>query len=117
MAECVIAFLDRIFASSVLSSIPFATSITMAPNRSPPRGRAARICAAGRTLKVNIYPGANHAFFNDTGGAYNETAALAAWRDTLAWFATYLRGAGLPGTGDGSMAGAAPEETEEVAEE
>jgi carboxymethylenebutenolidase len=64
----------------------------------------AALDAAGRIFKANIYPGANHAFFNDTGGAYNETAALAAWRDTLAWFATYLRGGALPATGDGSTA-------------
>ena len=55
--------------------------------------------AARRTFKINVYPGANHAFFNDTGGAYNETAATTAWRDVLAWFGTYLRGGLLPGTG------------------
>ena len=33
----------------------------------------------------------------------HEAASLAAWRDTLAWFATYLRGMGLPATGDGSV--------------
>ena len=59
--------------------------------------------AARVTYKLNVYPNANHAFFNDTGGSYNEAASLAAWRDTLAWFATYLRGTGLPATGDGSV--------------
>jgi carboxymethylenebutenolidase len=63
-----------------------------------------QLAALGKTVKLNVYPDANHAFFNDTGERYNEAAALAAWRDTLAWFATYLRGAGLPGTGDGSTA-------------
>ena len=50
------------------------------------------------------YAGAGHAFYNDTNPmSYNEAAALAAWRDTLAWFATYLRGGGLPATGDGTL--------------
>jgi carboxymethylenebutenolidase len=38
-----------------------------------------------------IYPGANHAFHNDTGANYNATAALDAWRRTLAWFEKYLK--------------------------
>jgi acetyl esterase/lipase len=62
--------------------------------------------AAGVPHRLNVYPGAGHAFFRDTGGAYNETAALAAWRDTLDWFGTYLRVAGasaLPATGDGGV--------------
>ena len=63
--------------------------------------------AAGVPHRLNTYPGAGHAFFRDTGGAYNEAASLAAWRDTLDWFGTYLRVAGasaLPATGDGSAA-------------
>jgi len=52
--------------------------------------------------KTNVYPNAAHAFFNDTRPSYVESAATAGWRDTLAWFATYLRGTGLPATGDGS---------------
>ena len=55
--------------------------------------------------RTNVYPGAGHAFFNDTRpNTYVESAATAAWRDTLAWFGTYLRGGGLPATGDGSAA-------------
>jgi carboxymethylenebutenolidase len=65
--------------------------------------------AAGRvTSRVVIYPGAGHGFFNDTRPmTYNEADAVAVWRDTLAWFATYLRAGGLPQTGDGSGAGGA----------
>lgn len=37
-----------------------------------------------------VHDGAGHAFNNDTGGAYNEAAAVAAWRRTLAWFAMHL---------------------------
>jgi carboxymethylenebutenolidase len=43
--------------------------------------------AAGTTYQINIYPGVNHAFHNDTGERYNEEQALQAWEDTLAWFA------------------------------
>jgi carboxymethylenebutenolidase len=65
------------------------------------------LAAARKTYKLNVYAGAGHAFFNDTRPntgtfGYTEVAALAAWRDTLAWFNTYLRAGRLPGTGDGS---------------
>jgi len=57
--------------------------------------------ANGRTFRINIYPDAGHAFFNDTrSNVYVESAATAAWRDTLAWFSTYLRVGGFPATGD-----------------
>ena len=60
--------------------------------------------AARVPFRANIYPGAGHAFFNDTrANVYNEEASTAAWRDTLAWFNTYVRGAStLPATGGGS---------------
>jgi carboxymethylenebutenolidase len=68
------------------------------------------LAAAHVSYKYNVYPGAMHAFFNDTGGAYNETAALAAWQDTLAWFSTYLSDNASPPTGDehGAEAPGAP---------
>jgi carboxymethylenebutenolidase len=37
-----------------------------------------------------IYPGADHAFHNDTGPRYNPQAAQDAWKRTLAWFQKYL---------------------------
>ncbi len=46
--------------------------------------------AANVTYQFNVYPGVDHAFHNDTGGRYDETQATRAWRDTLAWFETYL---------------------------
>ena len=45
---------------------------------------------AGTTYQMNVYPGVNHAFHNDTGGRYVEEQATQAWQDTLAWFETYL---------------------------
>lgn len=46
--------------------------------------------AAGTTHQINIYPGVNHAFHNDTGQRYVEEQATQAWNDTLAWFAQYV---------------------------
>ena len=42
---------------------------------------------------IKIYPEARHSFFNDTGPAYRPEAAADAWRRTLAFFDTHLRGA------------------------
>jgi carboxymethylenebutenolidase len=74
----------------------------------------AQLTAAGRTFRINSYPGASHGFFNDTRStSYLESAATAAWRDTLAWFSTYLRVGVLPGTGSAEVlpAGDLAEET------
>jgi carboxymethylenebutenolidase len=45
----------------------------------------------GKTFEKHLYDGAGHAFNNDTGPAYNEAAAVAAWNATNEWFAKYLR--------------------------
>jgi carboxymethylenebutenolidase len=45
---------------------------------------------AGVAHDYHIYPGANHAFFNDTGPRYDKAAATDAWARTLAWFREYL---------------------------
>lgn len=47
---------------------------------------------AGVVHEIVIYPGADHAFFNDTGGRYHAAAARAAWERTTAWFQRYLKG-------------------------
>jgi carboxymethylenebutenolidase len=39
----------------------------------------------GKKYEYKIYPGANHAFFNDTGDRYNAEAAHDAWARTLAF--------------------------------
>lgn len=54
----------------------------------------AALDAAGVTYEIKIYPDTQHAFHNDTGPRWNEEQALQAWSDTLAWFATYVKGAG-----------------------
>jgi carboxymethylenebutenolidase len=46
--------------------------------------------AAGITYQINIYPGVDHAFHNDTSERYIEEQATQAWNDTLAWFAEYI---------------------------
>ncbi len=45
---------------------------------------------SGQPFGIEIYPGANHAFFNDTGSNYNQAAAEDAWAKTLAWFREHL---------------------------
>lgn len=43
--------------------------------------------ANGKQYKIYMYPGVNHAFNNDTGGArYNKEAADLAWERTVAFF-------------------------------
>ena len=47
--------------------------------------------ANGKRYTIYMYPGVNHAFNNDTGGArYNKEAADLAWARTLAFFKEYL---------------------------
>jgi carboxymethylenebutenolidase len=46
----------------------------------------AALSAAGLTHQLVTMPGANHAFFNDTGGNYTAAAATEAWQQLLAWF-------------------------------
>jgi carboxymethylenebutenolidase len=47
---------------------------------------------AGRPVEVHIEPNAMHAFFNNTGQAYNAAAARDAWPRALGWFNQYLKG-------------------------
>ncbi len=46
--------------------------------------------AAGLVHRIAVYPGAGHAFFNDTGGRYDPVQAAAAWADVTDWFGLYL---------------------------
>jgi carboxymethylenebutenolidase len=52
----------------------------------------AAIRKAGKTVEVHIYPGVDHAFFNDErADAYHQASAQDAWRRTLAHFQAHLR--------------------------
>lgn len=51
----------------------------------------AAIRHAGKPIDTQLYPGAGHAFFNDTRPeAYNEAAATDAWGRTVAFFRQHL---------------------------
>jgi carboxymethylenebutenolidase len=58
-------------------------------NASRPTAEAALV-AAGLTHEIKVYPGVDHAFFNDTGERYNAEQAAAAYADVLAWLGQYL---------------------------
>lgn len=45
---------------------------------------------AGLTHEIVTYPGAGHAFFNDTGQRYNAAAATSAYEKLLGWFGEHL---------------------------
>jgi carboxymethylenebutenolidase len=61
--------------------------------------------ANGKRYTIHMYPGVNHAFNNDTGGArYNKEAADLAWERTLAFFKQHL-GAPLRAAGATSQTG------------
>jgi carboxymethylenebutenolidase len=46
----------------------------------------AKMAAANKPFEQKVYPNVNHAFFNDTGQAYNKEAADDAWKLTIAHF-------------------------------
>jgi carboxymethylenebutenolidase len=46
--------------------------------------------AAGLVHEIKVYPGVDHAFFNDTGARYNAEQAAQAYQDMLAWFDQHL---------------------------
>jgi carboxymethylenebutenolidase len=45
----------------------------------------------GKNVEVRTYPGANHAFFNDTGRNYKPDAAADAWRRAVAFLREHAR--------------------------
>ena len=52
----------------------------------------ADIRRAGQSSEVHVYPGVDHAFFNDQRPeVYDQAAAADAWRRTLAFFRQHLR--------------------------
>lgn len=48
------------------------------------------MAANNKIYEKVIYPGADHAFHNDTSPRYNSEAAVDAWQRTLNWFEGYL---------------------------
>ena len=50
----------------------------------------AALTAAGLEHEIKVYPGVDHAFFNDTGARYNAEQAQAAYADVLAWLGRFL---------------------------
>jgi carboxymethylenebutenolidase len=52
----------------------------------------AALKAANVTYQLKAYPGTQHAFNDDTSPRYVQAQALAAWKDTLDWFAKYVKG-------------------------
>jgi carboxymethylenebutenolidase len=44
----------------------------------------------GRTARFVTFPGADHAFFNDTGPRYDPRAAAEAWQLTTQWLGSYV---------------------------
>ena len=46
---------------------------------------------AGRSVRINVYADANHAFANPSGQAYNAAAATDAWKKSLAFFKANLK--------------------------
>ena len=56
------------------------------------RDADAAIRKAGKQSEIHIYPGVDHAFFNDERpDVYNKAAAADAWRRTLALFRQHLK--------------------------
>jgi carboxymethylenebutenolidase len=49
-----------------------------------------KLTSFGKTNEMVVYPGAGHAFFNDTRPSYNLEAARDAWGKALGWLRTHL---------------------------
>ena len=61
-------------------------------NPSAARDLDVEIKAAGKQSEIHIYPGVDHAFFNDErADVYNKAAAGDAWKRTLAHFHAHLK--------------------------
>jgi len=58
----------------------------------------AKLKEFGKTSEFHIYPGAPHAFFNNTRPSYNQAAALDGYKRTVDWFNKYLGGASASAT-------------------
>jgi carboxymethylenebutenolidase len=80
---------DASFAGSKAAVLGIYAEQDERVNASRDAARAA-LEAAGLTHEIVTYPGANHAFFNDTGPRYNPEAAAQAYAKVLDWFGRHL---------------------------
>jgi len=55
------------------------------------RAMEAQMKRAGRSVTIQVYPNAGHAFANPTGQAYDKATADDAWSRTLGFFKTNLK--------------------------
>ncbi len=77
------------FTGSNAAVLAFYGALDARVTGTQPQAEAA-LTAAGLTHEMVVEPNANHAFFNDTGMAYNAAAAADAWTRVLAWFGDHL---------------------------
>jgi carboxymethylenebutenolidase len=56
-------------------------------------GLISALIAANKRYELHVYESVGHAFHNDTGAAYNATAACDAWGKTLSFFNRHLNAA------------------------
>jgi carboxymethylenebutenolidase len=80
---------DADFSQARAAVLAIYAELDSRVNASRDRAEAA-LEEAGLTYEIRTFPGADHAFFNDTGPRYNEQAAQEAYRDVLDWFGQHL---------------------------
>ena len=75
--------------SKDVAVLGFYGALDQRVNATEPVVRAA-LDKAGLVHELVTEPGANHAFFNDTGERFDQTAADDAWRRTLDWLTVHV---------------------------
>ncbi|MCG7596498.1 dienelactone hydrolase family protein [Mycobacterium sp. PSTR-4-N] len=75
--------------SAGVAVLGFYGELDQRVNATEPAARAA-LEKAGMVHELVTEPGANHAFFNDTGERFDQTAADDAWRRTLDWLVVHV---------------------------
>jgi carboxymethylenebutenolidase len=94
--DCAVAFYGRQLSAEDTKRLKVPVLLHYAGsdervNAGIPEFRAA-LDAQGVPYSLNMYPGTQHGFHNDSSEArYNEPAAKLAWQRTLDFFATYLK--------------------------
>jgi carboxymethylenebutenolidase len=78
-----------------LAATKAAVSVVYAANDSRITGSRDTVEAAlkqsGAPYQINVHPGVDHAFHNDTGQRYNAAEAERAWVATIEWFRQYVK--------------------------